>query len=131
MCVCACAWAWLRTFSLSNLAECTPSTTTPSLGVNSRSKRCRSGRMWIQFIQQYVKKSRTTILPDRSLLADRGRVVLNHSQSVQYKTVFTLGGSDYEIDHYHHSKKKQQKNNILNSQRIHLKLTSISLSVNA
>ena len=55
--------------------------------------------MWIQLIQQYVKKSRTTILPERSLLADRGLVVLNHSQSVNTIRKGLLTLDEYEIDH--------------------------------
>jgi hypothetical protein len=37
--------------------------------------------MCIQLMQQYVKKSNTTIFPRKSLLKDRGLDTLNHSKS--------------------------------------------------
>src|SRR5258705_457561 len=52
------------TFSFSNLAEWTPITTS-SLGYFSSSL-ARSGRTWMQLMQQNVQKSSRTILPLRS-----------------------------------------------------------------
>src|SRR5262245_52620521 len=51
-------------FSLSNLAEWTP-TTTSSLGYFF-SSRARSGSVWMQLMQQSVQKSSTTMRPRRS-----------------------------------------------------------------
>ena len=52
-------------FSLGNLGVCTPMTTrTPGYFASSLA---RSGRVWMQLMQQKVQKSRRTTLPFRSL----------------------------------------------------------------
>src|SRR5512136_134845 len=69
------AWRMFSvSFSLSNLAECTPITVRLSLYFCSRY--FRSGRMWVQLMQQYVQKSRRTIRPFNSA-RERGRAVLS------------------------------------------------------
>nr|GMD40624.1 hypothetical protein Iba_chr10aCG11140 [Ipomoea batatas] len=54
-----------RSFSLSNFAECTP-TTTNCISLYFFSRNSRSGSTCIQLIQQYVQKSRRTTLPLKS-----------------------------------------------------------------
>lgn len=44
------------------------------------SSRCRSGRMCMQLMQQYVKKSSSTTFPASSLFKDRGPSVFSHSK---------------------------------------------------
>lgn len=57
-------------------------TTSPSSGVNFFSRASKSGKMCIQLIQQYVKKSISTILPLRCSEKVSRSETLNHSKPV-------------------------------------------------
>ena len=64
-------------FSASNLAECTPITTSGSSRWRS-SRSCRIGSTCMQLMQQYVQKSSTTTCPRNSLI-ESGRSVFSHA----------------------------------------------------
>jgi len=77
--------------SLSNLAEWTPITAIPLLTGYKSSKDSRSGRMCMQFIQQYVKKSKTTIFPFRLDLKLKDADVFNHSRPEKLEKTLLKG----------------------------------------
>ena len=70
-------------FSLSNLAEWTPMTTS-SLGYFFSSL-ARSGMTWMQLMQQSVQKSRRTILPRRSFMRERAGGVQPGDAAVEFR----------------------------------------------
>ena len=77
-------------FSLRNLAECTPTTTSPFWMLCLCSSSSRWGKTCIQFIQQYVKKSRTSSFPLRWLDKVRGSATFNQFWSEEQKLHITL-----------------------------------------